>query len=60
MPFKVNSEQFAAGRGLGLRTSVLFERGKNRDYRVWYIGLILLVCVKVQFGMSDTTMINGS
>jgi len=58
MSFKVNSVPFAGETGLGLRTCVLFERGINRNYRG--LSLIFLVCVKVQFGINDTTVINGN
>lgn len=58
MSFKVSSVPFAGGTGLGLRMCVLFEHGRNRNY--WGLGLIFLVHVKVQYGISDTTVINGN
>lgn len=44
--------------GLGLRMSVLFECGRNRDFQG--LSLIFLICIKVQFGNNDTGMINVS
>lgn len=57
MSFKFNSVLFAGGTGLGLRMCVLFQFGMNRNYR---LCLTFLVHVKVQFGISGTTMINSS
>lgn len=58
MSFKVSSVVFAGGTGLGLRMCVLFEHGRNRNYRG--LGLIFFVHVKVQFGNNDITVINGN
>lgn len=57
MSFKIHSVLFAGGTGLGLRMCVLFQHGMNRNYR---ICLTFLVHVKMQFGISGTTMINSS
>lgn len=52
------SAAFWRRTGLGLRMCVLFERGRNRDFQG--LSLILLICIKVQFGNDDTGMLNVS
>lgn len=44
--------------GLGVTMCVIFEQGRNRNYRG--LGLTFLAHVKVHVGIHDTTIINGS
>lgn len=58
MSFKVSSVPFAGRTGLGLRMRVIFEHGRTKNYRG--LSLVFLVHVEVQFGISDTTVINDN
>lgn len=61
-PYLSLNQEFSAAfwrrTGLGLRMCVLFECGRNRDFQG--LSLIFLICIEVQFGNNDTSMINVS